>query len=1307
MEDCYPVDQLVSTHQQNDRLTIGYLAFLISDDLGRAWWSGVADTARKQGANVICFRGGPLHDPMDPSTEPTAVYELVSRERVNGWVIGNIVADTPASVARLRDLLDRRLGRAVVSLRKLLPDVPYVSMDNYRGVQEAVDHLIEVHGYRRIAFLRGPQAHPYAQERYRAYMDALQTHGLPLDPNLVAPPHDWSGSPIRVLLEERKLKPSVDFDAVVAANDLMALDAMSRLTAQGARIPQDVAVIGFNNNPSSSVALPPLTTVAMPFQVQGQRTVEMLLMLLAGNSLQEQVALPARLVIRRSCGCQWPLVMQAAAGAITEVREFRELDGAREQILAGVAQAAGSDSVMDWARQLLEGLIVELSGGTPGTFIREMDHTMPPIIASGDDLSVWQKALSALRRLTLPYMGKMLAQVEALWQQARVMLSAAVQQVQTSETLQAQRQTQIVRRIGHALGSAFDMNQLMDTVARELPHLSIPSCYISLYEDPQTPAAWSRLIMAYNEEGRVELEPGGVRFKSCELLPDNLWPRDKQFCLVVEPLYFQKNQLGFATFEVGPQNGAIYEMLGTQISSALQGALLVRRIQERSAELTRQQYVLNTFMENVPDRIYFKDLNSRITRANKAHATRHGFGSPAEEIGKSDADFYPPEEARHRHEQEQQIIQSGQSLSIEEKNVWPNGHVDWSQTIKMPLRDERDNIIGTFGISHDITALKQIEESLAYEQYLFNTIMDNAPYAIWFKDAAGRFIRVNRAWASRHGLDDPAMAVGKTDSDFTLAEIAQGILRDEQAILETGQPLVDKEARGVLADGQTVWVLTTKMPLYDKDGNIVGTFGISRDITPLKQAQAALEKAYAEVERQVAERTAELQQDVTLRKRAEEEIRRLNQALERRARGLAALNKAGRLVASTLDLDTLLRLVMEQIEGLLDVEAASLTLREPGSAGEELVFVAATGPGSERLVGVRMPATVGIAGWVMRETLPALVSDVRSDPRFYDRIDAVTGMTVHSLLAVPLVFQDKVLGVVEAVNKLPVDGQSAFDQDDLEMLEALAGSAAIAIQNARLYRAEREAFRRLQESQTQLVQAEKMGALGRLVASITHEINNPLQAIQNSLELAEEELEGSVRREKLARYLGMARTEIERLASILRRLRDFYRPVRQEMQPTDIHAVLRSVLDLTGKQLQHANIAVELGQAFDLPQVLATPDHLKQVFLNLILNAIDAMSDEGRSGGTLSVRTALDQMQMADDCWVAAVCIELSDTGNGIPPGILPRIFEPFVTTKGTGTGLGLSISYGIIEAHGGRITVASEVGVGTTFTVLLPAIET
>jgi two-component system NtrC family sensor kinase len=236
-----------------------------------------------------------------------------------------------------------------------------------------------------------------------------------------------------------------------------------------------------------------------------------------------------------------------------------------------------------------------------------------------------------------------------------------------------------------------------------------------------------------------------------------------------------------------------------------------------------------------------------------------------------------------------------------------------------------------------------------------------------------------------------------------------------------------------------------------------------------------------------------------------------------------------------------------------------------------------------------------------------------------------------------------------------------------------------------------------------------MGALGRLVASIVHEINNPLQAIQGSLTLAQEELESSARREKLARYLNMAESEIDRVTNIVRRLRDFYRPARQEFQLTEVHAVLESVLALAGKQLQHSNVTVEREWEDSLPLIQANPDHLKQVFLNLVINAVDAIAarcqPDSQTGGTLRVRTTLDWMQRQDGKGtLPAVRIEFSDTGEGMPPEILNRLFEPFLTTKKDGTGLGLSVSFGIIQAHHGQITVASQVGVGTTFTILLPA---
>jgi two-component system NtrC family sensor kinase len=275
-----------------------------------------------------------------------------------------------------------------------------------------------------------------------------------------------------------------------------------------------------------------------------------------------------------------------------------------------------------------------------------------------------------------------------------------------------------------------------------------------------------------------------------------------------------------------------------------------------------------------------------------------------------------------------------------------------------------------------------------------------------------------------------------------------------------------------------------------------------------------------------------------------------------------------------------------------------------------------------------------------------------------------------------------------------------FDEHDLELLEAMVGSAVTAIENARLYQAEREQYNRLQASQARLIQAEKMEALGRLIASIAHEINNPLQAVLGCLELFREELDDHARREKLQRYLGIVETETERIATIVRRVRDFYRPARREMQPTDVHVVLGGVLELAGKQLQHHNIVTEREWAEDLPLIQANSDHLKQVFLNLVLNAIDAIPERG---GTLRIRTASDQMSGADNRLLPAVRVEFSDTGAGMSPEVVAHLFEPFFTTKTGGTGLGLAVSYEIIQAHSGQISVKSQKGIGTTFTILLP----
>ncbi len=220
-----------------------------------------------------------------------------------------------------------------------------------------------------------------------------------------------------------------------------------------------------------------------------------------------------------------------------------------------------------------------------------------------------------------------------------------------------------------------------------------------------------------------------------------------------------------------------------------------------------------------------------------------------------------------------------------------------------------------------------------------------------------------------------------------------------------------------------------------------------------------------------------------------------------------------------------------------------------------------------------------------------------------------------------------------------------------------------------------------------MLQAARLAAVRQLAASIAHEINNPLYAARNGLYLLEEDLPPELRE---APYVRMVGDQLTRIAGIIERMRDFYRPTRGELAPADINQLLEETLALASLNLRHERINMIFTPALEALTVLGNADQLRQVFLNLVLNAIEAMPD----GGSLTVRTEVGS---------TVVLVEIQDTGVGIPDDIRPHLFEPFFTSKSNGTGLGLSISAHIVTQHGGQIEVDSEVGSGTTFRVVLP----
>ncbi len=270
-----------------------------------------------------------------------------------------------------------------------------------------------------------------------------------------------------------------------------------------------------------------------------------------------------------------------------------------------------------------------------------------------------------------------------------------------------------------------------------------------------------------------------------------------------------------------------------------EGILLEITQRKKTEEaLAQEKYLIRALMETIPDNIYFKDTDSRFLRITQSMAKWFGITDPNEALGKTDLDFFSGEHAEQAFADEQKIIQTGEPLvGIEEKETWSDGRENWVSTTKVPFRNETGEIIGLLGISRDITTRKRLEEDLKYEKYLLQILMDNLPDGIFFKDAQGRFIRVNSPIAKELQLNNPSAAIGKSDFDFWPPELAAKFHGLEQQIITTGQPLINSIAFNIHTHR---WGSTTKVPVYDKEGKVTGVVGINRDVTDQKLAEDAL-----------------------------------------------------------------------------------------------------------------------------------------------------------------------------------------------------------------------------------------------------------------------------------------------------------------------------------------------------------------------------------------------------------------------------------------------------------------------------------
>lgn len=376
-------------------LTIGLLIDWLDNDYADTQAFAFFDEVCGRGFRFLCFVGHELSQPGEPEDPSNLAFRLASARAVDALIVMSLNARAPARF--VRDYIEQYRPLPICTLTIQCDGIPHVSADSAAGIREAVDHLIGVHGKRRVAFVRGPAGSPDAERRLVGYEQALALHGLTLDPALVTPgdfTRRGGAEAVRLLCDERGLT----FDALVAANDAMAAGALPELARRGLRVPQDVAVVGFDDVEDSRFSNPPISSVRQPWRALARAAVDALLEQRAGRAAADR-QVPTEFVPRGSCGCgvTFERVERASVGAFS--RRVANWDWRKATAAALGRELSQYGLRLDDApaRALVECFWQEVDGEREGGFVLLLDHELAEQINGRTSVAGWYHALARLR----------------------------------------------------------------------------------------------------------------------------------------------------------------------------------------------------------------------------------------------------------------------------------------------------------------------------------------------------------------------------------------------------------------------------------------------------------------------------------------------------------------------------------------------------------------------------------------------------------------------------------------------------------------------------------------------------------------------------------------------------------------------------------------------------------------------------------------------------------------------------------------------------------------------------------------------
>jgi len=586
--------------KDNKRYTIALILASLVDNYEQDLCKGVLKKAEENDINLLVFVGGGLKSKTYTDVQRNAIYNHINRNIVDGFIVVSTCIGNDITHSELTEFLNNFKPKPIVSIGTVIEGIPSVLLNNSEGMRELVEHLINIHGYKNIAFIKGPSNNQEAEIRFNTYVEVLKENNIKINEDLILPEnflYYTDLNKINNFIKERYKS----IDAIICVNDYIAIVVLNEIKKLNLKVPDDIKICGFDNLEQTISMNPSITTVEQSPYIIGMEAFNILLNLLDNKVMPEKIELSPKLIIRESCGCNsFNYLKEDNIVVLDNIYKKTDIIDTVLESMKNEFNITNTYILYQWASELTEFLVDK----NKIAFLEKLKFIVYEGIKLNINIFSWNQIINHLFRCIEVYNKKNNIEVNLnnLWKESFILLEDITKRYEVGRISDIESKVSDYYPISELLISCFNFDELKDIVLNNLPKLKINSCYVLLYSNVNKEK--SRLIFGYDKKRNLIIKNETDEFNSIDYVPKNIDLFYDQKSYYFKTLFYKDVQFGFIIIELNDQQpniANIYENFAIQISNAIRNSQLFSEIKDYSVSLE----------------LKVKERTKKLTQANK------------------------------------------------------------------------------------------------------------------------------------------------------------------------------------------------------------------------------------------------------------------------------------------------------------------------------------------------------------------------------------------------------------------------------------------------------------------------------------------------------------------------------------------------------------------------------------------------------------------------------------------------------------------------------------------------------------------